>query len=228
MKRANISLLFLASLFLIVFNLLFFILGDESDAKTSVWISYGFIHFAYILLLLTPLFVRKGSVKTNYCRPLYMVTSIYFIVELFVGITLILIAPETAKVTISIQVVLAASFLGWLLMHIIANEHTANSVEHKEQELEYMKESSARLQSVIQLITDSEIAQKIERVYDLLHSSPTKSNTDVHLLEQKIISEIKRLEIIVNQNDTKQIATIADKIYRLVDERNSQLKISNR
>jgi len=91
-----------------------------------------------------------------------------------------------------------------------------------------MKESSARLQSVIQLITDSEIAQKIERVYDLLHSSPTKSNTDVHLLEQKIISEIKRLEIIVNQNDTKQIATIADKIYRLVDERNSQLKISNR
>ena len=71
---------------------------------------------------------------------------------LLAGVIFILIAPETNKVTIIIQVILAAIFLGWLLMYLIANEHTANNVERRERELQYVKESSAKLYSIIQRI----------------------------------------------------------------------------
>jgi hypothetical protein len=228
MKRVNILWLLLDSLFLMVFNLLFFMLGDAGDAKTSVWICYGFIHFAYFALLLTPLLVRKSGVGIDYRRPLYVVTSAYFLVELLVGVTLILIAPETVKVTIIIQAVLAALFLGWLLVYLIANEHTADNAERRETELQYVKESSAKLHSVLQQITDKTAGKKVERVYDLIRSSPSRSNADVHPLEQQVISEIKRLESVVNQNETEQIVSIADKIHRLAEERNRQLKTSNR
>jgi len=102
-----------------------------------------------------------------------------------------------------------------------------NKIDRKEK-WQSPKESSTKLQSVLQHITDRATAKKLERIYDLIHSSPLRSNTDVRPLEQQVISEIKQLEIIVNQNDTEKIATIADKIYRLADERNRQLKISNR
>ncbi|MCL1943705.1 MAG: hypothetical protein FWF54_09205 [Candidatus Azobacteroides sp.] len=228
MKRINILWLLLDSLFLIVFNLLFFMFGDDGESKTSVWICYGFIHFAYFALVLTPFLVRKGSAETNYRRPLYTVTTSYFLVELLVGVTLILIAPETVKVTIVIQVVLATMFLGWLLAHLIVNEHTTDNVERREAELQYVKRSSAKLQSILQQITDHAVAKKVERVYDLMRSSPVRSNTDVRSLEQQVISEIEQLGNIVSQNETEQIVSITDKIYQLANERNRQLKISNR
>jgi len=228
MKRVNILWLLLDSLFLIVFNLLFFMLGDIENFKTSVWICYGFIHFSYILLLFTPLFIRRSSSDYMYRRPPFVVTSIYFLTTLLVGVTLILIAPETPKVTIIIHVVLAAVFLGWLLVYLIANEHTADNAERREAELQYVKESSAKLQLILQQVTDKAAAKKVERVYDLIHSSPARSNVDIQPLEQHIINEIERLASVVSKKETEQIVLIADKIYQLADDRNRKLKISNK
>ena len=132
MKRNNILWTLFNSLFLIVFNLLFFVIGDIGSLTTSVWISYCFIHFAYFVLLLTPLLVRKSKVEADYRRPLYFVTGTYFLIAFFVGITFILLASETFKVTLTVQTVLAALFLSWLLVHLIANEHTANSIAKRE------------------------------------------------------------------------------------------------
>ncbi|GHT67531.1 hypothetical protein AGMMS50239_30890 [Bacteroidia bacterium] len=227
MKRVNIYWLLLDSLFLIVFNLLFFMLGDSGDAKTSVWISYGFIHFAYLAMLLTPLLVRRSSAEQDYGRPLYVITSAYFLTELVAGVTLILIAPETVKVTIIIQAVLAAVFIGWLLVHLIANEHTAAATVQREAELLYVKESSAILQSVLSRTTDKTAAKKVERLYDLIHSSPVKSTDNVCSLEQQIINEIELLNNI-GQNEIEKIIATAEKLYQLAEERNRQLKTNNR
>ena len=227
MKRVNILWFLLNSLFLVVFNLLFFMLGDAGDSKTSVWISYGFIHFAYFLFLATPLLVRKGKADYIYGRALYAITAAYFIIELVAGVTLILIAPETVKVTVIIQVVLAALFIGWLLAYLIANEHTADKVERHEAELQYVKQSSAQLKAILQQITDKPTAKKVEQVYDLLHSSQVKSDNSVRLLEEEIINEINNLDRAVEQNDWEQTATLADKIYKLADKRNRQLKLLN-
>jgi hypothetical protein len=228
MKRVNILWLLLDSLFLIVFNLLFFMLGDAESFNASVWISYCFIHFAYIMLLLTPLFIRRGKSEYMYRRPPYLVTTVWFLTELVAGVTFILLAPETVKITIIIHIVLAAVFIAWLMIHLIANEHTADNAERRETELPYIKDSSAKLHAVMQQITDRVVAKKVERVYDLLHSSPAKSNTDVRSLEEQVINEIERLTNLVSQNETEQIVPIADKIYRLADERNRLLKMNNK
>ena len=116
---------------------------------------------------------------------------------------------------------MAAIFLALALANLIANEHTADSVERREAELQYVKESSAKLHSVLQQITDRATAKKVERVYDLIHSSLSRSSAAVRSLEQQIINEI---ELLAAQNETEQIVSSADKIYRLADERNRQLK----
>jgi len=227
MKRINILWLLLNSLFLIVFNLLFFLLGDAGNSNLSVWFSYGFIHFAYFLFLATPLFVQKGKADYIYGRSLYPITATYFIVELIAGVILILVAPETAKVTISIQVVLAAAFIAWLIIYLIANKHTSESVERHETELQFVKHSSAKVKAILQQITDQPIAKKVEQLYDLLNSSQVKSNSSVHPLEEEILHEINNLDNNTKSNDLETIITLADKIYKLTEKRNRELKLLN-
>ena len=227
MKRVNILWLLLNSLFLIVFNLLFFMLGDAGNAKASVWISYGFIHFTYFMLLLTPYFVRRGSADYMYRRPPYLVTTTWFLVTFVTSVIIILIAPETVKVTIVVQVILSALFLGWLLILLIANEHTADSVERREAELQYVKQSSSKLKAILQQIADKPTAKKVEKVYDLIYSSPVRSDSSIHSLEREIISEINNLEYAVERTNLEQIATLADRIHKLAEKRNSQLKLLN-
>jgi hypothetical protein len=211
-----------------VFNFLFFMLGDAGEAGTPVWISYGFIHFAYVLLLVTPLMVRQGGTDYIYRRPLFAITTAYFLVELVVGVIIILVAPDGIKAALIIQVILATICLACLLTHLIANEHTAESTTRHETELQYVKESSARVQAVLQQITDKATRVKVERLYDLLHGSPARSGADVRPLELQVMNEIERLGNAVDQDDTGQIASIADKIQRLAETRNRQLKTSNK
>jgi hypothetical protein len=151
------------------------------------------------------------------------VTTAYFIIELIVGVIIILIAPDGTKVAWTIQTVLATVCVAWLLAYLIANEHTADSTEWREMELQYVKGASTKIYAIIQQIADKATVKRVERIYDVIHSSPAKSNIDVRPLEQQVLNEIARLEEAVAQNETEQIVTIADKIYRLANERNNQL-----
>ncbi len=132
MKRTTVLWVLLNSVFLITFNFLFFILSDIASIKSSVWTSYGFIHFAYFALLLTPLLVRKSKAAADYRRPLFLITGLYFILSLAVGLTFILLAPATSKLAIIIYTIITALFLIWLIIHLLANEHTADNVTGKE------------------------------------------------------------------------------------------------
>ena len=225
MKRVNILWLLLNSLFLIVFNLLFFMF--QESFTTPVWISYAFIHFSYILLLLTPTLVKPGPAAYIYSRAAYGVTVSYFLIELALGTIFIIFAPEGLLIPVISQVILAAVFIALLITNLIANEHTAANVERREEELKFVKESSAQVNSIARQITDKAAARKVEKLYDLLHGSPAHSDPSVFSLEKEIFGEIDDLEDAVSQNDLAKIETLTDKIYRLAEKRNRNLRLLN-
>ena len=116
MKRVNILWFSLNSLFLIVFNVMFFMLCDVGNANIFVWISYGFNHFVYGALLLAPFLVRKGSI--DFRRPLLGVFLSSMICSVsIIGLPSIKELPLTLAFgsLLFIQIILAAMFLAWLL-----------------------------------------------------------------------------------------------------------------
>ena len=90
MKKTKIFWYLLDSIFLIVFNIYFFLLKGV-DHHSSIWISYVSIHLAYLMLLITPFLVRKGSSSTDYGRPLFSISTSYFFLALIVGIVFIIV-----------------------------------------------------------------------------------------------------------------------------------------
>jgi hypothetical protein len=120
-KRFYYFLLLL--LFPIVFNLIFFMLGDfgsdETKTPDSVWISYGFIHLAYLGVVLA------AQIKLDYnIRKVCNCISVwYFILELITGCIFIFwLAPETVTAAILWQAIEASIYIALLLLMLIGNE----------------------------------------------------------------------------------------------------------
>ena len=226
MKKTKFFWYLLDSIFLIVFNIYFFLLKGV-DQPTSVWISYTSIHIAFIMLLITPFLVRKGSTSADYGRPLFVITTSYFFLALIIGVVFIILSTETYTVALLVQITIAAIFAVLLLTNLIANEHTADNIESHEVELKYVKESSSKLNALQKKISDNTIRKQIEKAYDLIHSSQVKSSFNVKSVEQDVIDEIDNLEKALKQNNFENIQLIVDKICNLANERNRQLKLLN-
>jgi len=102
MKSALVRTWSIVGLILILlFNVIFFILtADDAETGRSVttWVSYGFIHVAFLFLLFSPLFVNKGSSSRDTAPSVLGTCMAYWWIELLVGILFILLtSPSTVE-----------------------------------------------------------------------------------------------------------------------------------
>ena len=221
MRKKNVLWILLDLVFLIVFNVVFFVAGG-TDHPASVWISYGFIHFSYIMLLITPILIRKSVNTAVLGFPLYSISSAYFIVAFIAGLVFIFIRSDSYKASLIVQVIIAGIYAALLISNMIANENTAESVERHEKELQYVKEASSKLKGIMNSINDKKLYKKVEKLYDLFHSSPVKSDNSVRNYELKALELIDNLENNIN-NESNALSLITE-IQAVADERNRRLK----
>ena len=226
MNKKSILYILLDLIFLVIFNVVFFV-ASGTEHPASVWISYGFIHFSYIMILITPLFVRKSSSAVIFGFSLYSISSTYFFVEFIIGLIFIFIKSESYKPALITQIILAGIYAILLISNMIANENTADSLEKHEDEVAYIKNVSSRVKLLVGKANDKKANKEIERVYDLLHSSPTRSTSTVKLIEEQIKNMIIDLEDAVRANDYTTIITVSGELISLIEERNRKIRISN-
>jgi signal transduction histidine kinase len=223
MKKENWLWIILKSIFLIIFNVVFFTLGGF-DRKVSVWISYGFIHFAYFMLLLTPQLIRGKKSWTELGFPLYSISSTYFIAEFFIGVIFILLSLNGHTAALLIQLFLAGLYGTALLTYMIANEYTVAAEEERLSQISFIKEASVKIKGLLERINDKEAKKKVERVYDTIYSSPVKSHPDLALAENRILQSIRALEDAIYAENKDSIIELARLLEATIKERNEQLK----
>lgn len=213
--------------FLIVFNIVFFACGGV-ECRPSGWISYAFIHFSYLMVPLSSFFTRKSSSSAVFGFALYSVSSAYFIIEFVIGLIFIFINMESFVPSLVVQIIVAGIFAIIFISHMIANEKTADEVSRHEDEVYFIKESSSRVKQLEGKLSDKKADRQIESLYDLLHSSPSKSNGKVRYLEISILDMISELESAVQLGDKETAVKMTTSILTKVEERNRKLRVYNR
>lgn len=226
MNKKTLLWVLLQLVFLIVFNIVFFVTSGTIH-PASVWVSYGFIHFAYIMLMITPLLVRNTTNTAVFAYPLNAISTAYFILAFLVGVGFIIAHPESYIAALVTQIILLGIYAVLLLSHMIANEETADSIERHEMDLEYVKDASSHLKRIGDSIDDKQFYKKVERLYDLLHASPVKTNASVRDFELSVLGLIDELEMYIANNDYSNAELTINKIERNANERNRRLKYDN-
>ena len=128
MEKKTVLWWILDSIFIVVFNIVFFTIGG-TEHPASVWIAYGFIHFAYGMMIVVPFLTKKGKHEVVLGFPLYLVSSAYFLCELVVGTVFIVLRQDTGKYSLVTQIVMAGIYGVLLVANLIANEKTAEDDE---------------------------------------------------------------------------------------------------
>jgi len=226
MKKINVLWIILDLIFLIIFNAIFFIAGGV-EHLTSVWISYGFIHFAYLMLVLTPFLIRKSISSVIFGYSLYSISAAYFLIQFITGIVFIFVAPESNTAAILVPLCIAGLYGIILVSNMIANEHTANSMEARQNQIAFVKDASAKLKMLLDAVNDKEAKKQVERVYDAVYSSPVKSHHNLMEIESRILHSLNALQIEITVGKKENIITLATSLLNEVNERNARLKTLN-
>lgn len=215
-----------SAIFLVVFNFIF-LLTAGTDHPMSVWISYIFIHVAYLMILVAPLLTRKTKHTELLRMPLILVSKVHFGITFVVGLLFILLCLENFKVNLIIHVVITAAYLVVLIFNIIANEHTVQSNERHEQEMEYVRGSADQLKGIMDSVSDSKLRKKVERIYDLVSTSPVRSDASVRSVEWNVMNLIGELRESIQEGNTEAAESLLRDIENAANERNRRLKRVN-
>lgn len=222
MREVNVLYIARDLIFLVVFNLIFFMLYGV-DCYPSVWIAYGFINLSYLMVLLTPRLVKRGKSEAVFGFALSSISIIYFIFEFIVGIVIIVMKLESWKVSFIVQLVPFAIYCCILISNLIANEDTANKQEAMDIYINYHKTISHKMSLILNTINDRNLKKQAERAYDAIRCSQVKSTNSVKEIEQEILSNLDELEKLVKDDDIAKANCIIEKIYSLAKERDSEL-----
>ena len=88
----------------------------------------------------------------------------------------------------------------------------------------FIKNASSRVKKLLDKLDDKKANKAIEQVYDLLHSSPTKSCVAAQGYETDIMNKIAQLEDYVSSKDRDSAVKIAGEITSLSEERNRKVR----
>jgi len=226
MDRKKFFWIALASVLVIVFLVFFFTLSG-TRSSTAVWIAFVGILLSFAALLCTPLMVRESKASTDYQRPLYLASLAYFSISFIIGIIIMIARPEQSKSTILTYVALFGVYAVFLLINLLSNEHTADQEARREEELKYVKESSARLKLILENVKDNTLAKKIEEAYDLISTSPAKSSPSVKAFEDSVLQEISDIENLDPVAESVAMMKSIEMIISLATKRNSKLRTEN-
>ena len=222
MTKKNILTILLDSIFVIAFNVLFFVNGG-TDHVAAIWVCYGFLHFSYLMVLLTPVIEAKG--KTAYLSRLttYSISLLYFLIELVFAIIIVATKVDKIKIIISVQTIVTALYLIVLITNLLANDSTAKKQEKHDIENDFIKTVSAKTKYIETITTDPGLKNKINNLYYSIHSSPIKTSNEVSVYEMKITELLDNLEGVVSNDKVAAFEKITE-IEQILNKRNFILK----
>lgn len=223
MNKKNMLLIIIEIVFPIVFNLFFFLLGN-GEKLPAEWVAYAFIHIAYIILVIAPYTFAKGTNPVVMGMPLQTISFIYFLAVLVFGIIIFAANPEKVVFTVLFEAVLFGIFVIIFVSAVLANENTSESVANQKAEVSYIKEISSKIKSLESLTNDERIVKSLERLYDIAHSSPSKTSGQCSAIESNIIDSLSSLEMIIFQADSETVLNTIGRIANLLNERNRILQ----
>ena len=227
MKKALTTML-IALLFLAVFNFLFFFIGGTDHPK-SVWISYGFIHFAYIGVWLLPRIMGTKHDSNYYLSaPVYSLCLNYFIVEFIVGLVFILIRLESIAWPLCVQVIICCIFMFLILGLARFNQATGEQMIKREAEIAVYRSACMEIKKLLSRASfNPTLAKLVNTCHDKMEASASRQTAETEQVDNNIMSTVSSLRQAMISKDADASIAHAEDLLALIEERRDILKYSH-
>lgn len=221
--KENIFKVVISLIFLAIFNLLFFLL--DGPANPVNWVSYGFITFAYLFLLATPLFGGNAKGLTILQASLWTRATGYFFLELAVGIVFFIVSPQEMTWPLIVQAVILAIFLIMQFMSVLANKSTNDSIVKQRAESQFIRQMSDKLLSRTNMVEDAELKKELKLFYQSLSSSSIETFAQAQDAELQLKNSIEVLCMNIEDGaDGEQLRKALRRAKTALQDRNTAIR----
>ena len=206
-----------------IFNISFFTI-TKATCTVSMWISYGFIHFAFLMFFLSPLFIRNSNNSRHVAiESITLVTAIYFVATLFVG-GYFLLNPLLVIFQYSIESFVTGIYLIFLIVTIVLNNNIASNEIESFTDKQFLRNIFEKAEFLKSKIKNDSTIELLKKLQEESRYSPTKSSLSVKEMENKILETLDeitaKVENMSNEDAVSKIANCRD----LLKQRNLMLK----
>lgn len=213
-----------AILFLVLINIGLFSLA--AIKLTSFWISWIFIHIAFLIFAGILIFSAPEQKKIKFAYSEAAVAAYYLVIEVVAGFVLLTYFAFFPMISFVIQTVILAVFLVVFFSlkkmnrDIDRREETGKADLHKFQAiLEFMKDVQN------QVDYNAPYKKTIQHAYDAISGSQVKSSASVYEVEEGIWNLIEQLKKEVAVKDEERIRALCHDIENQAAERNRRLRM---
>lgn len=221
--KKRVLIIILLSLFLVLFNAMFFLLGAHEGANASRWISYGAIHLSYLMMVFSPLIVRAAKSDKVFGFPLTTVSMGYFCIEFIVGLIFILFNPEGWKAAFLVQLILFVLYAACALIVLIAGATAEEAEKEKIAPGVFVEKAGGLLADAQKRAREGDPRDAVNAAAYALSMTPAFSREDVLDVESRIVSRIKDLRVAAEKKDDEAVIACAGDVRGMIEQRTAML-----
>ncbi|CAG7653998.1 hypothetical protein PAECIP111802_05646 [Paenibacillus allorhizosphaerae] len=220
-KRINSLWIVLSLVFVVILNIIIFLIN--TNFTTTFWVSYGFIHFAYLMLVISSSSMPKAKNELVFGYPLIYVSSLYFICAFLIGSIFIYFKNASFISSFIPQLIIAGLYVQAYISNIIINEKTISNEIESQYHISYIKNAASELSLLMVQSTDPIVKKKLEKLYDSFRSSQVKSYPSLFEIEERIKQHLQILKANLQTNDYSEVNHVIETINGLLMERNGKI-----
>lgn len=230
MKKRTILTIILDSVFVVAFNALFF-LHVGAHSAVSAWVCYGFLHFAYLMVLLTPLMESKGKTASLSRLTTYSISLSYFAINFVFALFVFFYRDSSGIIrfgfapVVSAEIILTVLYIIILAINLLTNDTIAQKQAVHDAGNAFIKTISAKAKYIETLAVEQTLKNRLNDLYATAHASPIHSSSEVAVYERKIEHLLQELEQYVKQNTIEKSAELITEIDGLLTKRNLIVKL---
>ena len=221
--KKRVLIIILLSLFLVLFNVMFFMLADLKALHASTWISYGAIHLAYLLMVFSPLIVRAAKSDRVFGLPLTTVSFGYFGLEFVIGLIFILFNPAGWMAAFLVQFVLFVLYAACALIVLIAGATAEEAEKEKIAPGVFVEKAGGLLADAQKRAREGDPRDAVDAAAYALSMTPAFSREDVLDIEGRIVSRIKDLRVAAEKKDDEAVIACAGDVRGMLEQRTAML-----
>ena len=209
-----------------VLNIVFFSWFGATKNPASVWISYGFIHFSLVSILVTACLGKKYGNVGNIAATLQLTSVLYFISEFIAGVVFIILRQKFFQIALTVQIVMAGLYAIGVIYNLKNSDLTLDQTNSASSEKITVKLMESKLKSLLRTCEDEATKGKLEQAYELVKSSPVAASNSTNMTEETMNETIREIEAALKGNDYESAGVSIDNLIDLANERNDLLKVS--
>lgn len=215
----------LALLFPAAFTAVFlYLCGTENSV--GVWVSYGSIMYAYLLILITRIMKAKGKASFMTNSSVSFLALSYFFLECIVGVICLFWHPADPTWPIVLQAVPAVLYTAYVLIHMLAADATERSVSDRDDRLAARRQMGLQLNTLCQTAKSDALRKKLNECNNILRDSGTTSIEASADIDAQILGLLTSLKE-ANRAGNPEAETMAQELSDLLQERKTILKFNH-